>query len=66
MKFLSMGEKVQKLRDQLNLKQEDLVSENVTRGLISMIETGRREITYKTAIKLANPLYTTCQMLIFI
>ncbi len=54
MKFLSMGEKVQKLRDQLNLKQEDLVSENVTRGLISMIETGRREITYKTAIKLAD------------
>ncbi len=54
MEFLTTGEKVKKLREQLKLKQEDLVSERVTRGLVSMIETGRREVTYKTAVKLAE------------
>ncbi len=54
MKFLTMGEKVKKLREQLNIKQDDLVSERVTRGLISMIETGRRDVTYGTAVKLAE------------
>jgi len=37
MKFLTTGEKIKKLREQLNLTQEDLIAENVTRGLISMI-----------------------------
>ncbi len=54
MKFLTTGEKVRKLREQLNIKQEDLVSERVTRGLISMIETGRREVSYKTGVRLAE------------
>jgi len=54
MKFLTTGEKVKKLREQLNLTQEDLIAENVTRGLISMIETERRDISYKTAIRLAE------------
>lgn len=54
MKFLTTGEKVKKLREQLNLTQEDLIAENVTRGLISMIETGRRDISYKTAVRLAE------------
>ena len=54
MKFLTTGEKVKKLREQLNLTQDDLVAENVTRGLISMIETGRRDISYKTAVRLAE------------
>ena len=54
MKFLTTGEKVRKLREQLKLTQEDLQSERVTRGLISMIETGRRDVTYGTAVKLAE------------
>ncbi|WP_026884204.1 helix-turn-helix domain-containing protein [Clostridium akagii] len=54
MKFLKTGEKVKKLREQLNMKQEDLVSEKVTRGLISMIETGRRDVTFATGVKLAE------------
>ncbi len=54
MKFLTTGEKVKKLREQLKLTQEDMQSERVTRGLISMVETGRREVTYGTAVKLAE------------
>ncbi|WP_026881090.1 helix-turn-helix transcriptional regulator [Clostridium akagii] len=54
MKFLTTGEKVRKLREQLNIKQEDLISERVTRGLISMIETGRRDITFATGVSLAE------------
>ncbi|WP_026882124.1 helix-turn-helix domain-containing protein [Clostridium akagii] len=54
MKFLTTGEKVRKLREQLNVKQEDLISERVTRGLISMIETGRRDVTFATGVKLAE------------
>ncbi len=54
MEFLTTGEKVKKLREQLKLTQEELQAEKVTRGLISMIETGRREVTYNTAVKLAE------------
>jgi tetratricopeptide (TPR) repeat protein len=56
MNFLTMGEKVRKLREQLNLTQADLETDNVTRGLISMIETGKRDITYSTAIRLAEKI----------
>ncbi|MDD3225836.1 MAG: helix-turn-helix transcriptional regulator, partial [Clostridium sp.] len=54
MNFLTAGEKVKRLRKQLNLTQEDLQMENVTRGLISMIETDKRDITYNTAVKLTE------------
>ncbi|SMC27842.1 TPR repeat-containing protein [Clostridium acidisoli DSM 12555] len=54
MKFLTTGEKLKRLRTQLNLKQEDLKSENVTRGLISMMETDKRDVTYSTALKLSE------------
>ncbi|WP_051624123.1 helix-turn-helix domain-containing protein [Clostridium akagii] len=54
MNFMTPGEKVRKLRIQLNLTQEDLQAEKLTRGLISMIETDRRDVTYSTAVKLAE------------
>ncbi|WP_176212582.1 helix-turn-helix transcriptional regulator [Clostridium acidisoli] len=54
MKFLTTGEKLKRLRTQLGLKQDDLKSENVTRGLISMMETDKRDVTYSTAVKLAE------------
>lgn len=54
MEFLTSGEKIKRLRKQLGLTQDDLQDENVTRGLISMIETGRRELTYSVAIKTAD------------
>lgn len=52
--FITVGEKVKRLRKQLGMTQDDLQSENVTRGLISMIETGKREVTYSTAIKMVK------------
>lgn len=54
MKFLTPGEKIKKLRTQLNLKQEDLQDEKITQGLISMIETNRREVTPQVALKISN------------
>jgi len=63
MKFLTSAEKVQKLRNQLNITQEDLQTEKVTRGLISMIETGRREVTYNTAVRLAEQFSKKAQEL---
>ncbi len=63
MKFLTTGEKVKTLREQLNLTQEDLQSEKVTRGLISMIETGRRDVSCKTAIRLSEKFNTKAEEL---
>jgi tetratricopeptide (TPR) repeat protein len=54
MNFLTTGEKIKRLRIQLNLTQEELQTENVTRGLISMIETNKRDVTYATAVKLVD------------
>lgn len=54
MHFLTIGEKVRKLREQLNLKQEELQTENVTTGFINMIEADEIDITHDTAVKLAE------------
>ena len=52
MKFLTNAEKLKATRKHLKMKQEDLVDENLTRGLISMIEIGKREISNNVALKL--------------
>ena len=49
MEFLTPGQKIRNIRIKLNMNQQDLVSENITRPLISMIETGKRNLTYDTA-----------------
>ncbi|WP_026882885.1 helix-turn-helix domain-containing protein [Clostridium akagii] len=54
MHFLTTSEKIKKLRNQLFLKQEDLKDEKVTRGLISMIETDKRDLSPKAASKIAD------------
>jgi tetratricopeptide (TPR) repeat protein len=54
MKFLTNGQKLKSTRKYLKLKQEDLVDENLTRGLISMIEIGKREISNNVALKLVE------------
>lgn len=54
MKFLDSNEKIKKLRKDLNMKQQDLQDKNITRGLISMIEIGRRKLKYDTAVVLAK------------
>lgn len=52
MEFLTNAEKLKTTRKYLKMKQEDLVDENLTRGLISMIETGKREISNNVAVKI--------------
>jgi len=54
MEFLTNPEKLKAIRKYLKMKQEDLVDENLTRGLISMIETGKREISNNVAVKIYN------------
>lgn len=38
MKFITPGKKLKSTRKYLKMSQKDLVDENITRGLISMIE----------------------------
>ena len=47
--FLTQGKKIKALRSKLYMNQQDLVSENITRPLISMIELGKRNLTYDAA-----------------
>ncbi|MBW9159556.1 helix-turn-helix transcriptional regulator [Clostridium tagluense] len=54
MKFLTPSEKIKETRKFLKMKQEDLQDENVSRGLISMIETDQRALAKNVAIKLAE------------
>lgn len=54
MDFLTCGQKLKKIRTLLNMKQIDLQDENVTRGLISMVEIDKRSLSRNTAAILAN------------
>ncbi|MCB2289428.1 tetratricopeptide repeat protein [Clostridium sp. CS001] len=54
MKFSTNAEKLKSTRMYLKMKQGDLVDENLTRGLISMIEIGQREISSNVASKLVE------------
>lgn len=54
MKFLTPNEKLKSTRKYLKMKQEDLVDKDLTRGLISMIEIGKREISNNVAAKLVQ------------
>ncbi|KAB3537700.1 helix-turn-helix transcriptional regulator [Alkaliphilus pronyensis] len=49
MEIISQGEKIKRLRKMIGLKQEDLASHKITRSLISMIENGKRGLTFDTA-----------------
>ncbi|MBU3175913.1 helix-turn-helix domain-containing protein [Clostridium estertheticum] len=57
MKFLTCAEKLKSTRKYLKMKQEDLVTENITRGLISMIEAGKRGISTNVALKLVEKFH---------
>lgn len=54
MNFLTPSEKIKQTRKFLKMKQEDLQDENVSRGLISMIETDQRLLAKNVAIKLVE------------
>jgi len=52
--FLTTAEKLKSTRKYLKMKQEDLTDENITRGLISMIEIGKRDMSNNVAVKLVE------------
>ena len=43
------GEKIKAIREKYNLKQEEISGKDITRNLISEIETNKANITKKTA-----------------
>ncbi|MBU3160309.1 helix-turn-helix domain-containing protein [Clostridium frigoris] len=63
MVFLTNAKKLKTIRIYLKMKQEDLVDENITRGLISMIETGKREISNNVALKIYNKFEQKAKLL---
>jgi HTH-type transcriptional regulator, quorum sensing regulator NprR len=54
MDFLTPGQKIRKLRKELNMNQEDLASDTIARPFISMIEIGKRGLSYDTAKAIAE------------
>ncbi|MFT8349800.1 helix-turn-helix domain-containing protein, partial [Clostridium saccharoperbutylacetonicum] len=54
MKFLTNGQKLKSTRKYLKMRQEDLTDDNITRGLISMIEIGKRDLNSKVASTLVE------------
>lgn len=54
MEFLTPGEKIKSIRTMLGLKQHELASTNITRNFISMLESGKRNLTVETAEILAD------------
>ena len=54
MKFLTPSEKIKETRKFLKMKQEDLQDENVSRGLIAMIEINQRALSKNVAIKIVE------------
>jgi tetratricopeptide (TPR) repeat protein len=49
MDFLTPGEKIKKLRIDLNMNQQDLEDEGLTRAFVSMIELGKRGLSRDSA-----------------
>lgn len=47
--IVTQGQRIREIRKKLNLKQEDLSGDIITRNLISMIETDKASLTTKAA-----------------
>lgn len=54
MKFINPGEKIKETRKYLKMKQQDLQDEEISRGLISMIEIGQRSLNKDVATKIVQ------------
>lgn len=52
--LLTQGEKLKKLRKELNLKQSDIATPNITREFISMVENGKRNLSNKSSKELVE------------
>lgn len=58
--ILSQGEKIKTLRDQINIKQEDLAGGDITRNLISILENNKANLTPATAKVIATNFNNLC------
>ncbi len=56
MEILSPGKKIRNLRKKINLRQDQLTDDKITRSLVSMIESGKRNLNKKTAEIIAEKL----------
>ncbi len=56
LEILAPGEKIRRLRESMGLKQDDLTDDKITRSLVSMIENGKRNLTYNVAAIIADKL----------
>lgn len=59
--ILSSGEKIKKLRKELNLTQTDLSGTEITRNLISYIENGKATLTRNVASIIVNNIRSICK-----
>lgn len=59
--ILTPGEKIKKIRDELNIKQEDLAGGEITRNLISIIENNKANLTEATAKVLTKNINSICK-----
>lgn len=56
MDFLTIGEKIRRLRQQLNIEQDTLTQIGVSRNFISMLENNKRELTQSRALQITELL----------
>lgn len=61
MEFLTQGEKLKRLRLQLNLRQKDLADENITREFISMVEKEKRNFSKQNAISIMRNILSKAE-----
>lgn len=51
-----LAKRIKEIRTSKNLVQDDLASENVSRGMISLLETGRTDVTVTKLKYIADSL----------
>ncbi|MGV8146827.1 MAG: helix-turn-helix domain-containing protein [Alkaliphilus sp.] len=56
MEIMSIGKKIKTLRKKVGVRQDQLTDDLITRSLISMIESGKRNLNKKTATIIAKRL----------
>lgn len=56
MEYLSVGEKIKRLRREIGLRQDALTNNEITRSLISMVENNKRTLTNHSAQVIAESL----------
>jgi len=56
MEIMSIGEKIKMLRKKVGLRQDELTDDLITRSLVSMLESDKRNLNKKTAAIIASKL----------